>query len=119
VAADLLAAMAGRADRCSRFAPVCGEVAEVGDEVDGAAPEGQCMLLNSPPPKPVFEHSDRFFATFNLGIPDRFHYEQYRLDFAPRLARNQVPGLVAIRLPGDHTASSRPRLPVRRELCCG
>ena len=87
-----------------------GEGIEVegGDEVDGAAPEGQRLLLNSPIPKPVFEHSDRRFPTFNLGIPDQFRFEEFKRDVTQRIARHQVPGLIVIRLPGDHTAGPRP-----------
>ena len=87
-----------------------GESLEVegGDEMDGAAPEGQRVVLNSPVPKPVFEHSDRRFPTFNLGIPDQFRVEEFKRDLAVRIARHQVPGLIVIRLPGDHTARPRP-----------
>jgi len=92
-----------------------GESLEVegGDEIDGAAPEGQRLVLNSPIPKPVFEHSDRRFPTFNLGIPDQLRFEEFKRDFSRRLAasakgRNQVPGLIVIRLPGDHTSGPRP-----------
>ena len=86
-----------------------GESLEVegGDEIDGAAPEGQRMLLNSPVPRPVFEHSDRRFPTFNLGIPDQLRFEEFKRDFSLRLAHHQVPGLIVIRLPGDHTADPR------------
>jgi len=81
---------------------------EGGDEIDGTAPEGQRMLLNSPVPRPVFEHTDRRFPTFNLGIPDQFRVEEFEGDFNRRLARHQVPGLIVIRLPNDHTADPRP-----------
>jgi YVTN family beta-propeller protein len=87
-----------------------GEGLEVegGDEIDGAAPEGQRVVLNSPVPKPVFEHSDRRFPTFNLGIPDQFRFEEFKRDLTQRIARHTVPGLIVIRLPGDHTADPRP-----------
>jgi YVTN family beta-propeller protein len=81
---------------------------EGGDEIDGAAPEGQRVVLNSPVPKPVFEHTDRRFPTFNLGIPDQFRFEEFKRDLTQRIARHQVPGLIVIRLPGDHTADPRP-----------
>ncbi len=77
-------------------------------EIDGTAPEGQRLFLNSPVPKPVLESSDRAFPTFNLGIPDQFRVEEFKKDFAARLAKNKVPGLIVIRLPGDHTADPRP-----------
>jgi YVTN family beta-propeller protein len=87
-----------------------GESLEVegGDEIDGAAPEGQRMLLNSPIPKPVFEHSDRRYPTFNLGIPDQYRVDEFIRDFTRRIAANKVPGLIVIRLPNDHTADPRP-----------
>jgi len=87
-----------------------GEGLEVegGDEIDGAAPEGQRMVLNAPLPKPVFEHSDRHFPTFNLGIPDQLRVEEFERDFRRRLASHTIPGLIVIRLPNDHTADPRP-----------
>ncbi len=81
---------------------------EGNDEMDGAAPEGQRLFLNSPLPKPVFEHSDRHFPTFNLGIPDQFRFEEFRRDFSRRLAQGSIPGLIVIRLCNDHTADPRP-----------
>ena len=81
---------------------------EGGDEIDGSAPEGQRLSLNAPLPKPVFEHSDRRFPTFNLGIPDQFRVAEFERDFRRRLSRNQIPGLIVIRLPNDHTADPRP-----------
>jgi len=81
-------------------------------EIDGTAPEGQRMFLNSPLPKPVFESTDRAFPTFNLGIPDQFRVEEFKKDFSARLqskdGQNKIPGLIVIRLPGDHTANPRP-----------
>jgi hypothetical protein len=87
-----------------------GEGLEVegGAEIDGTAPEGQRLFLNSPVPRPVFEASDRRFPTFNLGIPDQYRAAEFERDFARRLAAGKVPGLIVIRLPGDHTADPRP-----------
>jgi len=81
---------------------------EGNDEMDGAAPEGQRLFLNSPVPRPVFEHSDRHFPTFNLGIPDQFRFEEFQRDFSRRLAQGKIPGLIVIRLCNDHTADPRP-----------
>ncbi len=77
-------------------------------EIDGAAPEGQRLFLNSPLLKPVFESSDRRFPTFNLGIPDQFRATEFERDFKRRLAAGTVPGLIVIRLPDDHTMDPRP-----------
>ena len=87
-----------------------GEGLEVegGAEIDGSAPSGQRMILNVPVPEPVFASSDRNFPTFNLGIPDQYRYDEFVRDFSEVLKRKQVPSLIVIRLPGDHTASPRP-----------
>jgi len=87
-----------------------GEGLEVegNDEIDGAAPEGQRLFLNSPIPKPIFESSDRRFPTFNMGIPDQYRFEEFQRDFTRRLAQGKIPGLIVIRLPNDHTSDARP-----------
>jgi YVTN family beta-propeller protein len=81
---------------------------EGNDEMDGAGPEGQRLFLNSPLPLPVFEHTDRRFPTFNLGIPDQFRAREFKRDFSARLATGDVPALIVIRLPDDHTTDARP-----------
>jgi len=81
---------------------------EGNDELDGAAPEGQRLLLNAPLPKPVFEASDRHFPTFNLGIPDQFRATEFERNFRLKLASNKLPALIVIRLPNDHTMGARP-----------
>ena len=89
-----------------------GEGLEVegGAEIDGSAPSGQRMILNiAPVPEPVFASSDpEFFPTFNLGIPDQYRYDEFVRDFSEVLKRKEVPSLIVIRLPGDHTATPRP-----------
>ena len=88
-----------------------GEGLEVegGDEIDGAAPEGQRVMLNSPVPKPIFEHSDRKYPTFNMGIPDQYRVDEFERDFKRRMAQGKIPGLIVIRLPNDHTSDPRPQ----------
>jgi YVTN family beta-propeller protein len=81
---------------------------EGNDELDGSAPEGQRLFLNSPVPKPIFESSDRHFPTFNMGIPDQYRFEEFKRDFTRRLALGKIPGLIVIRLPNDHTSDPRP-----------
>ena len=87
-----------------------GESLEIegNDELDGSAPQGQRLFLNAPLPLPVFEHSDRLYPTFNLGIPDQFRATEFERDFRRRLAAGKVPALIVIRLPDDHTADPRP-----------
>ncbi len=77
-------------------------------EIDGSAPEGQRLFLNSPLPRPVFEFSDRRYPTFNLGIPDQFRATEFERDFRRKLAAGKVPALIVIRLPDDHTMEPRP-----------
>lgn len=81
---------------------------EGSDEQAGAEPEGQRLMLNAPLPRPVFESSDQQFPTFNLGIPDQIRAREFERDFRRRLAAGNVPALVVIRLPNDHTADPRP-----------
>lgn len=77
-------------------------------EVDGAAPEGQRLFLNTPLLKPIFESSDRRYPTFNLGIPDQFRVAEFERDFTRRLKAGKIPGLIVIRLPNDHGTEARP-----------
>jgi hypothetical protein len=87
-----------------------GESLEVegNEELDGSAPEGHRMFLNSPLPKPVFESSDRRYPTFNLGIPDQFRATEFERHFRLKLAAGKLPELIVIRLPNDHTTAPRP-----------
>jgi YVTN family beta-propeller protein len=81
---------------------------EGNEDLDGSAPEGHRMFLNSPLPEPVFESSDRRYPTFNLGIPDQFRASEFERDFRQKLAAGKIPALIVIRLPNDHTAAPRP-----------
>jgi len=87
-----------------------GEGLEVegNEEIDGSGPGGQRLTLNAPVPEPVFASTDREFPTFNLGIPDKVRYEEFARDFSAMSAKGEVPALIVIRLPGDHTAEPRP-----------
>jgi hypothetical protein len=80
---------------------------EGANEIDGAAPEGQRLFLNTPVPKPMFESTDHRYPTFNLGIPDQFRATEFERDFRRRLAAGKIPALIVIRLPNDHTADPR------------
>jgi YVTN family beta-propeller protein len=80
---------------------------EGGEELDGTEPSGQRVVLNAPIPLPVFTSSDRNFPTFNLGIPDQYRYDEFARDFTAVLKAGDVPSLIVIRLPCDHTASPR------------
>lgn len=81
---------------------------EGAEEMDGSQPEGHRLFLNAPLPKPVFESSDRRYPTFNLGIPDQFRVAEFERDFKSKLAAGNIPELIVIRLPNDHTAGPRP-----------
>ncbi|HEX8712420.1 MAG TPA: hypothetical protein VF730_11140 [Terracidiphilus sp.] len=87
-----------------------GESLEIegSDELAGSEPEGQRLFLNAPLPEPVFEHTDRHYPTFNLGIPDQYRVAEFERDFRRHLAKGDVPALIVIRLPDDHTAKPRP-----------
>jgi YVTN family beta-propeller protein len=87
-----------------------GEGLEVegNSELEGSEPEGQRLFLNSPLPRPIFEFTDRRYPTFNLGIPDQFRADEFERDFELKLVAGNVPALVVIRLPNDHTSDPRP-----------
>lgn len=78
------------------------------DELDGAEPEGQRLFLNAPMPEPAFEATDRRYPTFNLGIPDQVRVVEFERDLGQKIAAGQVPALIVIRLPNDHTTDPRP-----------
>jgi len=82
---------------------------EGADEREGTEPEGQRLYLNAPVPRPVFESTDRAYATFNLGIPDQLRFAEFARDFKRRVDRGYTPALTVIRLPNDHTADPRPK----------
>jgi YVTN family beta-propeller protein len=77
-------------------------------EVDGTAPEGHRLLLNSPLLKPILESTDHRYPTFNLGIPDQYRATEFERDFQRRIRAGNVPALIVIRLPNDHTMEPRP-----------
>jgi YVTN family beta-propeller protein len=78
------------------------------DEREGTEPEGQRLYLNAPVPEPVFESTDRVYATFNTGIPDQDRAAEFSRDFLRKAAKNYAPALTVIRLPNDHTSDPRP-----------
>lgn len=80
---------------------------EGSNEMAGSSPEGQRLMLNTPLPGPLFTSTDKLFPTFNLGIPDQVRYEEFARDFRDVLAKGDLPSLIVIRLPGDHTAAPR------------
>ena len=77
------------------------------DEMVGSEPEGQRLFLNAPVPQTIFASTDRNFATANMGIPDIVRSQEFRKDFAARLAGGAVPALIVMRLGNDHTAGAR------------
>lgn len=81
---------------------------EGADEREGAEPEGQRLYLNAPVPKPVFDATDRLYATFNTGIPDQVRVAEFSRDFQGKATKGYAPALTVIRLPNDHTSDPRP-----------
>ncbi len=77
------------------------------DEMVGSEPEGQRLFLNAPVPQTLFAATDRNFATANMGIPDIVRSQEFRKDFDARLAADDVPAMIVMRLGNDHTAGAR------------
>jgi len=77
-------------------------------ELEGTKPEGHRLLLNAPLLNPIFESTDRRYPTFNLGIPDQFRVKEFKRNFELHVKNENVPSLIVIRLPNDHTSDPRP-----------
>ena len=79
-------------------------------EIDGAAPEGQRLLLNAPLLKPIFE-SSRPAATprSTSASPTSSEWPSSSATSASGWRAGTVPALIVIRLPDDHTADPRPQ----------
>jgi YVTN family beta-propeller protein len=78
------------------------------DEMVGSEPEGQRLFLNSPVLQPIFDATDRNFATANMGIPDIVRSREFINDFSARVKSGYAPALTVMRLGNDHTAGPRP-----------
>ena len=66
--------------------------------------------VNFPIPGPLFDHSSRKFATYNMAIPDQFRVDMFLEEFRDRWVDGDenLPQVLTIYLPNDHGAGERP-----------
>ena len=75
------------------------------DEGDHLEPTGARYLTNVPMPEPLFRNTSRHYPGFNMNIPDQYRANQF---IAEVRAMTDLPRLIFIHLPNDHTAKERP-----------
>jgi hypothetical protein len=85
------------------------ETAHVREEwMDTATGAAHAVMV--PMQKALFTRTSHNYAGFNMNIPDQFRASQFEEEFTKRWIRgkHQMPSLISIQLPNDHSASSRP-----------
>lgn len=71
---------------------------------------GVKYLVNYPIPGPLYDHSSRQYATYNMAIPDQFRASQFINEFNEKYMGEgkTMPQVLTIILPNDHGAGERP-----------
>jgi YVTN family beta-propeller protein len=71
---------------------------------------GVQYLVNFPVPGPLYDHSSRQYATYNMAIPDQFRADQFIKEFNEKWTGEgkTLPQVLTILLPNDHGAGERP-----------
>ena len=75
------------------------------DEGEGLKPTGARFVTNVPMPDPLYRNTSRTYPQFNMNIPDQFRAAQL---IAELRSIEELPRLLFIHLPNDHTAKPRP-----------
>ncbi len=80
------------------------------DEGTGLKPTGGRYLTNVPMPDPLYRNTSRVYPNYNTNIPDQFRATQFinEIDAMYRKPGKDLPHLIYIHLPDDHTAKPRP-----------
>ncbi len=74
-------------------------------EGDGLEPTGARFLTNVPMPEPLYRNTSRRYPGFNMNIPDQYRASQFIAEVS---GKTELPKLLFIHLPNDHTAKERP-----------
>ncbi len=61
-------------------------------------------------------HLSPTYPGFNLAIPDRARVAAWKAEFEKLVQQGQLPALLILRLPNDHTAGARPGLPTPKAM---
>jgi YVTN family beta-propeller protein len=80
------------------------------DEGEGLKPTGGRYLTNVPIPDPLYRNTSRSYPNFNMNIPDQFRATQFidEIEALYRKPGKDLPRLIFIHLPADHTTKARP-----------
>jgi YVTN family beta-propeller protein len=80
------------------------------NEGTGLKPTGGRYLTNVPMPDPLYRNTSRVYPNYNTNIPDQFRATQFigEIETLYRKPGNDLPHLLYIHLPDDHTAKPRP-----------
>jgi len=80
-------------------------------ENEGEKPTGARYFVNVPMPEPLFRNTSREYPNFNLNIPDQFRATQFIAEIERMYRRpgKDLPQLIYIHLPNDHTMKARPK----------
>jgi DNA-binding beta-propeller fold protein YncE len=75
------------------------------DEREDLEPTGARFLTNVPMPEPLYRNTSRHYPGFNTNIPDQYRASQFIKEIQ---GMKELPKLIFIHLPNDHTAKERP-----------
>ena len=75
------------------------------DEGEGLKPTGARYETNVPMPDPLFRNTSRTYPQYNTNIPDQYRADQLLKELK---TIGELPRLLFIHLPNDHTAKPRP-----------
>lgn len=75
------------------------------NEGDGLEPTGARLPTNIPIPEPLYRNTSRRYPGFNTNISDQYRATQFIAEVG---AMSELPRLIFIHLPNDHTAKERP-----------
>ncbi len=76
------------------------------DEDENLEPTGARYLTNVPMPEPLYRNTSRHYPGFNMNIPDQYRASQFIAEI--NQTKTELPKLIFIHLPNDHTAKERP-----------
>ncbi len=81
------------------------------DEGPGLKPTGARFLTNLPMPAPLYKNTSWDYPGYNTNIPDQYRASQFINELQrDYVAKNrELPQLIFIHLPNDHTSSPRPK----------
>ncbi len=71
---------------------------------------GTALAVPFPMPKSIYSKTSKNYAGYNTSIPDQFRVEQFETEFTKLWieGKDDLPELLTIQLPNDHTSSPRP-----------